>query len=491
MIDYEVKIIGNTPLAKDFVRKGHYSNTCPSNSSHVFGLLDGEEVIGVCMVGPFSRDQARAKYKGALELTRLYIIDDTPKNTESYFISRCLKWLKRFTKVEAIISYADPSVGHQGVIYQASNFALFGHTKRGYHYFDDKSQKRVHTKGVWERSRVNGLKEKTQASREGLTRIEDQAKIIYIYKLRKHFHLKASEKNTSIFIRNKMRMEFFSTWNRESAWVYGLILGDGCVYNSVNGSRVLFFGNRSTVDSFCRLLDIKHKKKGKGGFDVYFDSKAVVSWFEDRGICGKKVSIPWPDDIPDEYIRDFVRGLIDTDGTVTIYKPKGKGNDKLLMGFSSSIKPFCERVHNELSKRIGLKRKISESIKNWNDKKYKCYSFHMGVKHSIALGDWIYENSDGLRNEERYQIYLEGKRLHKATQGSCRLCEKPIHSRGLCTGHMREETRKPKPPCSICGRPSFSKSLCQAGYSREVNKAKALASGKPYYPRTSICVPNV
>jgi len=63
-----------------------------------------------------------------LELNRLCCIDDTPTNTESYFIGQTFKWLKKNTKYKVIISFADTAQGHEGIIYKATNFIHSGMT---------------------------------------------------------------------------------------------------------------------------------------------------------------------------------------------------------------------------------------------------------------------------------------------------------------------------------------------------------------------------
>lgn len=66
-----------------------------------------------------------------LELRRLCCIDDTPRNIESYFIGKTLRWLIQNTEVKTIISYADNTYGHTGIIYKASNFKHVGKTPCG------------------------------------------------------------------------------------------------------------------------------------------------------------------------------------------------------------------------------------------------------------------------------------------------------------------------------------------------------------------------
>lgn len=65
-----------------------------------------------------------------VELKRLCCIDNTPKNTESFFIGKTLKWLKRNTSIKTIISYADSNYNHEGTIYKATNFEYKGLTQK-------------------------------------------------------------------------------------------------------------------------------------------------------------------------------------------------------------------------------------------------------------------------------------------------------------------------------------------------------------------------
>lgn len=87
-------------VAKVFVIANHYSQTCPEGQRFNFGLFDGSELIGVAIFGkPAGIHQAKFYYPTnptkLLELRRLVCIDATPKNTESYFISQCIKYMKK------------------------------------------------------------------------------------------------------------------------------------------------------------------------------------------------------------------------------------------------------------------------------------------------------------------------------------------------------------------------------------------------------------
>ena len=58
----------------------------------------------------------------AVELRRMVLHPDCPKNTASYFLSKTMWWLKKYTCVSTVYSFADQTVGHKGTCYKASNF---------------------------------------------------------------------------------------------------------------------------------------------------------------------------------------------------------------------------------------------------------------------------------------------------------------------------------------------------------------------------------
>lgn len=135
MIPYSVEVCSRKEI-RDFVEKWHYSHNINGlMSSHCFKLVDGDDIVGAMIFGKLGMANAWRKYgeqeSDVIELRRLVCIDDTPKNTESYFIGKCLRWLKQNTNIKTIVSYADPNYGHQGVIYQATNFTKVGLTAKG------------------------------------------------------------------------------------------------------------------------------------------------------------------------------------------------------------------------------------------------------------------------------------------------------------------------------------------------------------------------
>ena len=135
MIPYTARPIKSSD-GKAFIREHHYTHGC-HNGPMTFGLFDGDSLIGVCAFATPSSENVRASvfgpdHKNAVtELHRLVILDCTPTNTESWFISRALRWVSEYKPaLRGVLSFADATEGHRGTIYQATNALYCGTTSR-------------------------------------------------------------------------------------------------------------------------------------------------------------------------------------------------------------------------------------------------------------------------------------------------------------------------------------------------------------------------
>lgn len=148
MIDYRVERI-SAKQGKQYIREHHYSRGSHNGPSPCYGIFDKDELIGACLFAVPCSERVRSSVFGegykkhVIELHRLHILDCTPKNTESWFIARCLKRLKRDKpEIWAVISFSDMTEGHTGVIYKASNAYRLGETERKRFYVDSSGRLR-------------------------------------------------------------------------------------------------------------------------------------------------------------------------------------------------------------------------------------------------------------------------------------------------------------------------------------------------------------
>jgi hypothetical protein len=114
--------------ARSVAEAEHYMHRKPQ-VRHAFGLWDGPELAGICVFGtPASHHLQKGACPSApekvIEFNRLWVHDCCPKNTESWFVSRCLAALPPYI----VVSYADTAAGHFGYVYRALNFRYAGWT---------------------------------------------------------------------------------------------------------------------------------------------------------------------------------------------------------------------------------------------------------------------------------------------------------------------------------------------------------------------------
>ena len=172
--------IGNWEEVKDLILNGHYLHRRP-NSIAIHTLKLNNEIKGCIIWGlPSSPNVSRGlcgveHEKEVIELKRLYTFDDMPKNTESWFISKSIKLLPN--KYKILISYAEPSHGHRGVVYQASNWTYVGLTANRVDY--KKKGKHVRTTSTYLKSLGGG--EKASDSHSDIQHIRRPRKHRYVY----------------------------------------------------------------------------------------------------------------------------------------------------------------------------------------------------------------------------------------------------------------------------------------------------------------------
>lgn len=134
--EYYMKKVERNEI-RDFIEEYHYSHNINGTiANYCFALYRKSDnvMVGAMFYGKMAMANQYKKYgeiDEVMELRRLVLIDDTPKNTESYFIGQSLRWLKRNSPVKTIVSYADPNYGHSGIIYRATNFEHVGMTSAG------------------------------------------------------------------------------------------------------------------------------------------------------------------------------------------------------------------------------------------------------------------------------------------------------------------------------------------------------------------------
>lgn len=121
-------------IANKLIKENHYSKKVYAGSYIHLAVLVGQEIKGILQFGyamnPASQGSvvAETKQDEYLELNRMWLHDDMPKNSESKAISYCMKYIKKKlnNKIKWVQSFADERCGRNGIVYQACSFDYYG-----------------------------------------------------------------------------------------------------------------------------------------------------------------------------------------------------------------------------------------------------------------------------------------------------------------------------------------------------------------------------
>jgi hypothetical protein len=131
-------------LSNRLIIENHYSKTVCNNSYIHLGVYGGTELLGVLQFG-YALNPASGKIivpdtknDEYLELNRMWLHDNLPRNSESMAISYAIKIIRsKYRKIRFIQSFADERCGRLGVVYQACNFGYYGCHKSSFWILDN------------------------------------------------------------------------------------------------------------------------------------------------------------------------------------------------------------------------------------------------------------------------------------------------------------------------------------------------------------------
>jgi hypothetical protein len=136
--------------AKYAVEKWHYSKTMPAGKMARVGVWEDEKYIGCVLFSRGANNNIGKPYRldqtQVCELTRVALSQHyTPVSRIGAIGIKML--LKQSPGLRLIVSYADPSEGHHGGIYQAMGWTYAGlaDATRGYEYFVNGERVRTRT----------------------------------------------------------------------------------------------------------------------------------------------------------------------------------------------------------------------------------------------------------------------------------------------------------------------------------------------------------
>ncbi len=113
---------------KEIICRSHYTHSWPSGKSFVFTYEDAIAVVSIPANHMVSR-WLLCPPNRVWELTRLWAPDGHRANLLTEAISFTVKEFNKLKLADAIVSYADPNVGHTGGVYRAASWVYLGQSE--------------------------------------------------------------------------------------------------------------------------------------------------------------------------------------------------------------------------------------------------------------------------------------------------------------------------------------------------------------------------
>lgn len=117
-------------IAKSFLVERHYLHRIPLRCRVSLGVFSSDKLmaplVGVMMWGnPIAANRIKDGEFG-LELTRMFLTDECPKNSESRCLGFARRWIKKhFPEKKFLLAYSDiEGMGHKGTIYKAAGWTM-------------------------------------------------------------------------------------------------------------------------------------------------------------------------------------------------------------------------------------------------------------------------------------------------------------------------------------------------------------------------------
>lgn len=199
---------------------------------------------------------------------------------------------------------------------------------------------------------------------------------------------------------------------KDKAYFLGLLYADGNVYKNISGFKISLQECDSYIlDTFRKYLKTdkslyfknkqKYRSNWKNAYELEIRGGKIAQDLSDKGCGAQKtfnLKFPTSNQVPDHLIHHFVRGYFDGDGCIS-FLDKSLNKPRIT---------FCATYDFGL----GLKNLLLKEL-NYNTSFYKAeniYDVRTGSQEKcIKILDWLYQDSDGLRLERKYQRYLQAK----------------------------------------------------------------------------------
>lgn len=212
--------------------------------------------------------------------------------------------------------------------------------------------------------------------------------------------------------------DFFKCWNSKMAYIFGFTCADGNVYKSTLAWELSdkFESNRELLEKFNIVLGSTYPiKKRKKSYRLKISNRIILHDITKLGIIPNKSKVLSFPNVPTKFLRDFLRGLLDGDGWVTV-RHRDDSLKEIAIGFSSGSISFMKMLVFKLNQHVSLsthnlRERNKISAKGTNS---KCFQLEYYSHNAFNLIRYLY---DGLKEDDLYltrkfQKQLDARKIY-------------------------------------------------------------------------------
>src|SRR5258708_5369172 len=212
-------------------------------------------------------------------------------------------------------------------------------------------------------------------------------------------------------LKYKVNEKFFDKWSPQMAYLLGFTYADGNIYKT-SLSWDLQMRDEELLVKIKKALDCDYPIiKRKDSVRLRISNQILIGGAIKRGLLPKKNLRNELPNMPNKFLRHFVRGYLEGDGWVVVRKDRNEGD----IGFVSGNKEFLDFLCRTINSKFLVKGRVRTKVKT-TAKNVLSTTYHLEYFSSTAfkIAEWVYKNisKDDLFLDRKYNKYLEMKKLY-------------------------------------------------------------------------------
>jgi len=214
-------------------------------------------------------------------------------------------------------------------------------------------------------------------------------------------------------------------WTPALAYAVGLLATDGC---QTDGRHLAFpSADRELVEILLRCLGKTNKiaeirtRTGGTMYKTQIGDAALCRWLLSVGITPRKSLTLGALNVPDEYLLECARGLLDGDGDITnfVHAPTKKTYpnyryERIVVGFNSASRAHLDWLRAKLEPLVDAPGWLG--VRPATDERHEFCTLRYGKRDGLRLLPLLYRDPAVPRLERKHRIWLSYLERHPTVQ---------------------------------------------------------------------------